>query len=81
MQKEFMHEIEANILDEDDTTKTFSVPSKRENLLIRVDKEVISKLENDSKFERMLKNLLKMSSKNTKKEVININKRNYRIFL
>lgn len=81
MQKEFMHEIEANILDEDDTTKTFSVPSKRENLLIRVDKEVISKLENDSKFERMLKTLLKMSSKNTKKEVININKRNYRIFL
>ncbi|MDN2452657.1 hypothetical protein [Lactobacillus sp. UCMA15818] len=81
MQKEFMHEIEANVLDEDNTTKTFSVPSKRENLVIRVDKEVISKLENDSKFERMLKNLLKMSSKNTKKEIINITKRNYRIFL
>lgn len=76
-----MHEIEANVLDEDNTTKTFSVPSKRENLVIRVDKEVISKLENDSKFERMLKNLLKMSSKNTKKEIINITKRNYRIFL
>ncbi|AUJ30160.1 MAG: hypothetical protein ABF991_06605 [Liquorilactobacillus hordei] len=81
MQKEFMHEIESNILDEDDTTKTFSVPSKRENLVIKVDKEVLSKLENDLKFERMLKNLLKMSSKNTKKEVVNITKRNYRIFL
>ena len=81
MQKEFMHEIESNILDEDDTTKTFSVPSKRENLVIKVDKEVLSKLENDLKFERMLKNLLKMSSKNTKNEVINITKRNYRIFL
>ena len=81
MQKEFMHEIESNILDEDDTTKTFSVPSKRENLVIKVDKVVLSKLENDLKFERMLKNLLNMSSKNTKKEVVNITKRNYRIFL
>ncbi|KRM90593.1 hypothetical protein [Liquorilactobacillus cacaonum] len=81
MQKEFMHEIESNVLDEDDTTKTFFIPSKKEQLIIRVDKDVLSKLENDLKFERMLKNLLKMSSRNTKKEVVNITKRNYRIFL
>lgn len=81
MQKEFMHEIESNVLDEDDTTKTFFIPSKKEQLIIRVDKDVLSKLENDLKFERMLKNLLKMSSRNTKREVVNITKRNYRIFL
>ncbi|KRL04942.1 hypothetical protein [Liquorilactobacillus oeni] len=81
MQKNFMHEMEGNILDEDEKTKTFLVPSKREKLAIRVDKDVLAGLLDDQKLEHMLKNLLKMNSKKTTKEVINITKRNYRIFI
>jgi hypothetical protein len=81
MQKSFIKELEANVLAEDGNSKTYLVPSKKERLAVRVDKDVLKRLTDKRKLERMLKNLLKMNSKNTTEEVININKRNYRIFI
>ncbi|KRL36762.1 hypothetical protein [Liquorilactobacillus uvarum] len=81
MQKGFMHELEANILSDNEDSKVFLVPSKKEHLAVKIDKNVLDHLKDDGKLERMLKNLLKMNSKKTTKETININKRNYRIFL
>ncbi|KRL03141.1 hypothetical protein [Liquorilactobacillus capillatus] len=81
MQKGFMHELEANILSEDDKATVFLVPSKKEHLAVKIDKDILGHLKDNEKLERMLKNLLKMNSKRTTKETVNINKRNYRIFL
>ncbi|GAJ25158.1 hypothetical protein JCM15457_9 [Liquorilactobacillus sucicola DSM 21376 = JCM 15457] len=81
MQKGFMHELEANVLSDNDDSKVFLVPSKKEHLAVKIDKNVLDRLKDDEKLERMLKNLLKMNSKRTTKETVNINKRNYRIFL
>ncbi|KRM04396.1 MAG: hypothetical protein ABF804_10560 [Liquorilactobacillus ghanensis] len=80
MQKSFIQELETNVLAEDETSKTYLVPSKKERLAVKIDKEVLKRLTDNQKLERMLKNLLKMNSKSTTQEVININKRNYRIF-
>ncbi|KRM95251.1 hypothetical protein FC19_GL002103 [Liquorilactobacillus aquaticus DSM 21051] len=81
MQKGFMHELEENVLSDSDDAKVFLVPSKKEHLAVKIDKNILGRLKDDEKLEQMLKNLLKMNSKSTTKEVININKRNYRIFL
>lgn len=81
MQKSFIKELEANVLAEDGNSKTYLVPSKKERLAVKVDKDVLKRLTDKRKLERMLKNLLKMNSRNTTEEIININKRNYRIFI
>lgn len=81
VQKNFMHEVEENVLAEDEQTKTFLVPSKKEKLAIKVDKDVLTRLLDDQKLEHMLRNLLKLNSKRTTRETINITKRNYRIFI
>ncbi|WP_281164766.1 hypothetical protein [Liquorilactobacillus sicerae] len=81
MQKSFIKELEANVLTEDGNSKTFLVPSKRERLAVKIDKDVLKRLSDKRKLEHMLKNLIKMNSKSTTEETININKRNFRIFI
>ena len=82
MAKGFVEELVDNVIEKDDEQTTFRVPSKRENLVLRVDNDLLSKFSNgNDKLEKMLRNLLRNRSEKNKREVININKRNYRIFL
>ena len=82
MAKGFVEELVDNVIEKDDEQTTFRVPSKRENLILRVDNDLLSKFSNGNvKLEKMLRNLLRNRSAKNKREVININKRNYRIFL
>ena len=82
MAKGFVEELVDNVIEKDDEQTTLRVPSKRENLVLRVDNDLLSKFSNgNSKLEKMLRNLLRNRSAKNKREVININKRNYKIFL
>ena len=82
MAKGFVEELVDNVIEKDDEQTTFRVPSKRETLVLRVDNDLLSKFSNgNDKIEKMLRNLLRNRSEKNKREVININKRNYRIFL
>ena len=71
MAKGFVEELVDNVIEKDDEQTTFRVPSKRENLVLRVDNDLLSRF----------RNLLRNRSAKNKREVININKRNYKIFL
>lgn len=77
----FIKQVLDNVIASDSNSKTYSVPSRRENLEIRIDNNVLDKLISNDRFEKMIKNLLRTKSKATQKEVVNISKRNYRIFL
>lgn len=77
----FIKQILGNVIASDSNSKTYSVPSRRENLEICIDNNVLDKLIVNDHFEKMIKNLLRTKSKATQKEVVNISKRNYRIFL
>ena len=82
MAKGFVEELVDNVIEKDDEQTTFRVPSKRENLVLRVDNDLLSKFSNgNAKLEKMLRNLLRNRSAKNKREVNNINKRNYKIFL
>lgn len=82
MAKGFVEELVDNVIEKDDEQTTFRVPSKRENLVLRVDNDFLSRFSNgNAKLEKMLRNLLRNRSAKNSREVININKRNYKIFL
>ncbi|MHC9532423.1 hypothetical protein ACVQ8P_04330 [Dellaglioa sp. BT-FLS60] len=82
MSKNLLADLEKNLITSDETSKTFKVPSKKEDLTIKVDNDIFEKVSKDDvKLERLIKNLLKFSSKSKAKELISINKRNYRIFM
>lgn len=82
MAKGFVEELVDNVIEKDDEQTTFRVPSKRENLVLRVDNDLLSRFSNgNAKLEKMLRNLLRNRSDKNRREVININKRNYKIFL
>ena len=82
MAKGFVEELVDNVSENDDEQTTFRVPSKRENLVLRVDNDLLSRFSNgNAKLEKMLRNLLRNRSAKNKREVINIIKRNYKIFL
>ncbi|CAM2832559.1 MULTISPECIES: hypothetical protein [Dellaglioa] len=82
MSKNLLADLEKNFITSDETSKTFKVPSKKEDLTIKIDNDIFEKVsKDDEKLERLIKNLLKFSSKSKAKELISINKRNYRIFM
>lgn len=78
MKKDFLQK---DLAKSDDKTTLFKVLSRRENLFLRVDNSLLPKLNDDQKLQKMLKTLLRKHSKVTQQEVINIDQRNYRIFL
>ena len=82
MSKNLLADLEKNFITSDETSKTFKVPGKKEDLTIKIDNDIFEKVsKDDEKLERLIKNLLKFSSKSKAKELISINKRNYRIFM
>lgn len=82
MTKGFAEELQDNVIEKDDEHTAFRVPSKRESIVLRVDNELLSKFTADNgRLDKMLHNLLRNRSAKNRREVINITKRNYRIFL
>lgn len=73
--------LEVTADDSDNETTLFKVLSRREDLFIRVDNDLVSKLDDDAKLKKMLHTLLRRRAKNNRREVININRHNYQIFL
>lgn len=68
-------------LTQPDPQKTlFQVLSRREELFLCIDNDLVSKLDDDKKLHKMLKTLLRMKTKNNRREIINIDRHNYRIF-
>lgn len=53
MAKGFVEELVDNVIEKDDEQTIFRVPSKRENLVLRVDNDLLSKFSNgNAKLER-----------------------------
>ncbi|MEY8663042.1 hypothetical protein AALT52_09105 [Ligilactobacillus faecis] len=68
-------------LTQPDPQKTlFQVLSRREEIFLNVDNKLVAKLDDDRKLHKMLKTLLRMKPKNNRREIINIDQHNYRIF-
>lgn len=81
MKKGFINELEKNVVDSDKKSKTYLVPSKREHIELKIDNNIFEKLKQDDKLEVMCRTLLRTKSKRNVRERININRRNYRIFI
>ncbi|KRN29679.1 hypothetical protein IV38_GL000566 [Lactobacillus selangorensis] len=80
--QDFLGLAHATVLDESDDKITVKVPNRKEDLTVVIGKDVLDKLsQDDSVLQRMVKNLVSRNSKKITKETLNINKRNYRIFL
>ena len=65
----------------DELSKTYAVPSKREQLALKIDNRVTEKLLATNHLEKMVRTLIRKRSKSTQKEIVNITLKNYRIFL
>ena len=81
MKKGFINELEKNVVDSDKKSNTYLVPSKREHIELKIDNNIFEKLKQDDKLEVMCRTLLRTKSKRNVRERININRRNYRIFI
>ena len=72
----------AELLAEDEQSVTIRVPNRKEELTVVVTRDVLTLLEKqEGLLQRMVKTLVSRNQKSIKKETININRRNYRIFI
>ncbi|SEM52995.1 hypothetical protein SAMN05216431_1045 [Ligilactobacillus sp. WC1T17] len=82
MAKTFVDTLKDNVIEENSKFTAFQVPSKRENLILQIDNDLLFKLSaHTDKLEKMLHTLLRNHSAKNEREIININKHNYKIFL
>ncbi|ASR41935.1 hypothetical protein BEN83_02095 [Ligilactobacillus agilis] len=77
----FIKKLLDNVIASDGLSKTYAVPSKREQLALKIDNRVIEKLLATNHLEKMVRTLIRKRSKSTQKEIVNITLKNYRIFL
>lgn len=62
MAKGFVEELVDNVIEKDDEQTTFRVPSKRENLVLRVDNDLLSRFSNgNAKLEKDVAELVAQS--------------------
>ncbi|MDK6809552.1 hypothetical protein [Ligilactobacillus agilis] len=77
----FIKKLLDNVIASDELSKTYAVPSKREQLALKIDNRVTEKLLATNHLEKMVRTLIRRRSKSTQKEIVNITLKNYRIFL